>query len=159
MSNPYDEFLDDDTEKVDNSGGKLRDKLEAAIKLLKEKDKAIGELTKAQAKRGLNDLLTKAEVPAKFHKLAEKALGDDINDDAFKGFLEEYGDLWGVEPEKIDDEEQQHRDAVDKMNSAQRTARNIKDEPFKMPNQHELARMNPTKLAELMAQAQAASQK
>jgi hypothetical protein len=154
MSDQYDEFAPGDSE--GDTGGALRTKLEAAIKQLREKDKQLSELQQERTKRTLNDLLTKAEVPAKFHKLAEKTLGSDLDETAFNGFLEEYGDLWGADPEKKDElspEDAELAAGLNKIDDATRQARNIKAEGFKMPSAYDLARMKPNELAALAEQA------
>jgi len=142
MGNPYDEFaFDDDQPKEKSEGGKLREKLEAAIKLLKDKDKEIEGLKQYQTQSQVSTLLK--DIPEKFHKLAQKELADNPTADGLKSFVEEYGDLWGAEQDQeLEPDEQQLRSQIEQIQNAQREARNIKDEPFKMPSQAEFQRMN-----------------
>lgn len=156
MSNAYDEFLsDDEPRKEVSEGGALRKKLEAAIKLLREKDAEIAELRTVNASRVVEDLLSKNEVPEKFHKLAKKELGDNPSEDAFKNFLTEYGDLWGAEDEEVNPELNALTQAVSKINSAADVAKNVTAEPFKMPTQVELSRMGEAEITSLMQQIHA----
>lgn len=155
MSNAYDEFLpDDQSDKEVTEGGQLRKKLKDAIALLKEKDKQLSELTAQHAGRLVEEFLAKNEVPAKFHKLAKKELGDTPDEDAFKNFLTEYGDLWdaeGSEEETVNPERDALQDGLEKIHNAARSAKNLGPEPFKMPSQYELSRMNENDIAKLMA--------
>lgn len=156
MSNAYDEFLsDDEPQKEVTEGGKLRKKLEDAIKLLREKDKQIADLQTANASRIVEDFLSKNEVPDKFHKLAKKELGDNPTEDAFKNFLTEYGDLWGAAEEEPNPELNALTEAVNKINSAADVAKNVTAEPFKMPTQVELSRMGEKEITALMQQIHA----
>lgn len=154
MSNAYDEFdFEDEAEKPASDGGTLRKKLEQTIKMLKEKDRQIAELSKFQAQVQVSQYLK--DVPEKFHKLAQKELAENPTAEGFKAFVEEYGDLWGAETEELPEEEAVLRAAIDKINAATREARNIKDEPFKMPSQRDLQRMTDADLAKLAEQARA----
>lgn len=155
MGNAYDEFEfdNDEAEKPASDGGTLRKKLEATIKMLKEKDKQIEELSKFQSQVQVSQYLK--DVPEKFHKLAQKELAGNPTAEGFKAFVEEYGDLWGAETEDVSDEEANLRAALEKINSASREARNIKDEPFKMPPQHVLKNMSNADIAKLAEQARA----
>lgn len=155
MSNAYDEFLSDDTPKEQSEGGVLRKKLEAAIKLLQQKDAEIQELRTTNATRVVEDFLSKHEVPSKFHKLAKKELGDTPDESAFKNFLDEYGELWGATEETVDPKLDELSSAVDKINAAANEAKNVTAEPFKMPTQSELARMGEADIAKLMQQIHA----
>ena len=156
MSNAYDEFLTGvEAPKEPTEGGVLRKRLEDAINLLKEKDKQLAALTKQFSGKMVEDFLTKNEVPAKFHKLAMKELGDNPDEDAFKNFMTEYGDLWdasvGDADETITPEQQALQSGLDKIHQAGREAKNIGDETFKMPTPYELSRMNEHQISQLMA--------
>lgn len=156
MSNAYDEFLADvEPAREPTEGGKLREKLEAAIKLLHEKDKQIKGLTQQVSGKLVEDFLTKNEVPAKFHKLAKKELGDNPDEDAFTNFMTEYGDLWdadgGNTGDTVNPEQQAIQNGLEKIHNASREARNLTAEPFKMPSNYELSRMNEAQLAQFMA--------
>lgn len=155
MGNEYDEFdFEDDGEKpASTDGGTLRKKLESAIKALQAKDKEIAELAKFRSQVEVSQYLK--DVPEKFHKLAQKELAGNPTAEGFKAFVEEYGDLWGAETEDVSDEEATLRAALEKINSATREARNIKEEPFKMPPQHVLKTMTNADIAKLAEQARA----
>jgi hypothetical protein len=154
MGNAYDEFeFEAEAEKPESDGGTLRKKLEAAIKTLKAKDAEIQELQKFRTEAEVGKLLK--DIPAKFHKLAQKELAGNPTAEGYKAFVEEYGDLWGAEVEEVSDEEAVLRAALDKISNATREARNIKDEPFKMPPQHVLKNMPNSEIAKLAEQARA----
>lgn len=155
MSNAYDEFeFEPDGEKPEGeTGGTLRKKLENAIKLLKEKDKAIEELSKFRTEAEVNKLLK--DIPERFHKLAQSQLAGNPTAEGLNAFVTEYGDLWGAEVEEVSDEEAVLRAALEKINAASREARNIKDEPFKMPSPEVLQRMPQAEVVKLMEQAKA----
>lgn len=154
MGNAYDEFeFEDESEKAPSEGGTLRKKLEAAIKVLKEKDKQIEELSKFQTQVQVSQYLK--DIPEKFHKLAQKELASNPTAEGLKAFVEDYGDLWGADTEEISDEDAAIRQAMEKVNAATREARNIKDEPFKMPPQHVLKNMSNADIAKLAEQARA----
>lgn len=155
MGNAYDEFdFEDEATKPDSeSGGTLRKKLEAAIKLLKTKDAEIAELHTFRTQAEVSNLLK--DVPKRFHKLAHTQLASNPTAEGFASFVADYGDLWGAEVEETSPQEDLLRDALEKINSATREARNIKDEPFKMPSAQELQRMPQSEVAKLMEQAKA----
>lgn len=154
MSNEYDEFdFEDDGENKPSDGGTLRKKLEAAIKTLKAKDAEIAELQKFRSQVEVSQFLK--DIPPKFHKLAQKELADNPTAEGYKAFVEEYGDLWGAEHEELDEEAASMQAAIEKINAATREARNIKDEPFKMPPPHQLAKMSQAELAKFAEQARA----
>ena len=153
MSNAYDEFeFEDEAEKA-SDGGTLRKKLEAAIKTLKAKDQEIADLQKYRTQAEVGQFLK--DIPPKFHKLASKELAGNPTAEGYKAFVEEYGDLWGAEQEEQDEEAAVLQAALEKINSATREARNIKDEPFKMPPQHILRDMSNAEIAKLAEQARA----
>lgn len=155
MSNAYDEFeFEDETPKGESeSGGTLRKKLEAAIKQLKAKDAEIAELTKFRTEAEVGKLLK--DIPDRFHNFAKKQLVDNPTAEGLNAFVAEYGDLWGAETEEQNPEDDAIRAALEKINAATREARNIKDEPFKMPSQQEFQRMSPSELAKYAEQARA----
>lgn len=154
MSNAYDEFeFETEVEKPQSEGGTLRKKLEDAIKLLKEKDKQLAELSKFRTEAEVNKLLK--DIPERFHKLAQSQLASNPTAEGLTAFVSEYGDLWGAETEEVNEEEAVLRAALEKINSASREARNIKDEPFKMPPPEVLQRMPQAELGKLMEQARA----
>lgn len=155
MSNAYDEFeFEDDAEKVKSeSGGTLRKKYEDAIKTLKAKDAEIAELQKFRTEAEVGKLLK--DIPERFHKLAQSQLAGNPTAEGLNTFVAEYGDLWGAEVEEQNPLDAGIREALEKINSATREARNIKDEPFKMPSPQELQRMNQADLAKLADQAKA----
>lgn len=156
MSNAYDEFA---IESDDSDGGNavkvLRTKLEQAVKLLKEKDAEITGLKTSANERSVDDYLSKHKVPEKFHKLAKRELKDNPTEDAFKTFLEEYGDLWdagdGKAPE-LTDEQKNLQGAVERIEAARQEALGG-GTTYKMPTQHELARMTPAQLNAAIEQA------
>lgn len=157
MSNAYDEFA---IESDDNEGGNavkvLRAKLEKAVSLLKEKDTEITSLKTSVNERSVDDYLKNHKVPEKFHKLAKRELKDNPTEDAFKSFLDEYGDLWGAEDGKapeLTDEQKNLQGAVDRIEAARQEALGG-DKKFQMPSHRDLARMNPAQLAALMEQVQ-----
>lgn len=155
MSNAYDEFLDGvEPPKEQSEGGVLRKKLEDAIKLLREKDAKITELTKQFSGKLVDDFLTTNKIPAKFHKLAKKELGDTPNEDAFKNFVTEYGELWDAESDADVDTpaNQELQSGLEKIEQAAREAKGLGNQPFKMPSPYELSRMNEDQIAKLMAQ-------
>lgn len=155
MSNAYDEFdFEDEGNKSESeSGGTLRKKLEAAIKTLKAKDAEIAELQKFRTEAEVGKLLK--DIPDRFHNFAKKQLADNPTAEGLTAFVTEYGDLWGAEPEEQNPEDDAIRAALEKINSATREARNIKDEPFKMPPQHVLKNMSNADIAKLAEQARA----
>ena len=155
MGNEYDEFsFEDETEKpTSEQGGTLRKKLEAAIKALKTKDAEIAELTKFRTEAEVGKLLK--DIPERFHKIAQKQLADNPTPEGLNAFVAEYGDLWGAETEEENPMDAGIREALEKVNAATREARNIKDEPFKMPDEHALRNMKSADLATLAEQAKA----
>jgi hypothetical protein len=154
MSNAYDEFdFEDDAETGKSEGGTLRKKLEAAIKVLKAKDAEIAELQKFRTEAEVGKFLK--DIPPKFHRLAQKELAGNPTAEGYKAFVEEYGDLWGAELEEQDPMDAGIQEALEKINAATREARNIKDEPFKMPTPDQLQRMSTADVSKLMEQAQA----
>jgi|SRR5687768_1770193 len=154
MSNEYDEFtFEDDGEKPESSGGTLRKKLEGALKLLKAKDQEIAELSKYRSESEAKALLK--DIPERFHKLALSQLSGNPTAEGLNAFVSEYGDLWGAEVEEVNPEDAMIREALEKVNAASREARNIKDEPFKMPPQHVLKNMSNADIAKLAEQARA----
>lgn len=153
MSNEYDEFDFETPEKSESEGGTLRKKLEAAIKLLKTKDAEIAELAKFKTQSEVNGLLK--DIPERFHKLAQSQLAGNPTKEGLDAFVADYGDLWGAEVEETNPEEDALRAALEKINSASREAKNIKDQPFKMPTADELLRMPVTEMNKLVEQARA----
>jgi hypothetical protein len=154
MGNAYDEFdFEDEGAKPESEGGTLRKKLEAAIKLLKEKDKDIAELTKYRTESEAKSLLK--DIPERFHKLALSQLSSNPTAEGLNAFVSEYGDLWGAETEDENPEDAVLKDALEKVQAASREARNVKDEPFKMPPQHVLKNMPNSEIAKLAEQARA----
>ncbi len=152
MSNAYDEFeFETSEEKPVSEGGTLRKKLEAAIEALKAKDKQIEELTQFRTESEVNKLLS--DIPERFHKLARAQLSGNPTTEGLTSFVSEYGDLWGAEVEEPNAEEAVLRGALEKINAATREARNVKDEPFKMPTADQLARMSVSELNKLAEQA------
>jgi hypothetical protein len=154
MSNAYDEFeFETPEEKPVSEGGTLRKKLEAAIELLKAKDTQIAELNKYRTESEVNSLLK--DIPERFHKLARTQLAENPTSEGLNAFVADYGDLWGAEVEEPNAEEAGLRQALEKINNATREARNIKEEPFKMPSPDQLARMPISEVNKLMEQAKA----
>lgn len=155
MSNAYDEFLDGvEPPKEQSEGGVLRKKLQDAINLLKEKDKELASLKQQYSGKLVEDFLTTNKIPAKFHKLAKRELGDTPDEDAFKNFVTEYGDLWDVESDADVDTpaNQELQSGLEKIEQAAREAKGLGNQPFKMPSPYELSRMNEDQIAKLMAQ-------
>jgi hypothetical protein len=153
MSNAYDEFEFETEPKAESEGGTLRKKLEAAIKLLKAKDTEIEELNKFRTQAEVSSLLK--DIPERFHKLAHTQLAGNPTSEGLAAFVADYGDLWGAEVEEPNAEEANLRAALEKINSASREARNLKDEPFKMPSAEQLTRMPVAEVNKLMEQAKA----
>lgn len=155
MSNAYNEFeIDDETpDEAGNAVKELRKKLTAAHKLLKEKDAEVTELKKFQTQVSVQQFLK--DVPERFHKLAQRELADNPTPEGFAAFVKDYGDLWGAEglEDQLSPEDAVTKAALEKIQAAERRARNIQDEPFKMPSQLELRNMSPVELAKVMAQA------
>lgn len=152
MSNAYDEFdFEDEAEKPASDGGTLRKKLENAIKMLKEKDKELAELQKYRSESEAKSLLK--DIPERFHKFALSQLSGNPTPEGLASFVADYGDLWGAEPEEQNPLDAGIQEALEKINAATRDARNIKDEPFKMPSPDQLARMPVAEVNKLMEQA------
>lgn len=155
MSNAYDEFdfEDEGTKPESESGGTLRKKLEAAIKTLKAKDAEIAELQKYRTDAQVSQLLK--DIPERFHKLAHSQLSGNPTAEGLNAFVAEYGDLWGAEVEEPNPMDAGIQEALEKINAATREARNVKEEPFKMPTADQLARMPISELNKLAEQAKA----
>lgn len=158
MSNAYDEFLEgfEPPKEQPSEGGALRKRLQAAIDLLKEKDRELASLKQQFSGKLVEDFLDKNQIPAKFHKLAKKELGDTPDEDAFKNFLAEYGELWDAEAGEVDaaanPEDAEIQSGLEKIEQAAREAKGLGNQPFKMPTPYELSRMNENEVAKLMAQ-------
>ena len=103
MSNNYwDEEDEDDTtitgnETENDLQKKLRKKIRADEKRIKELEEKLGSFTKIDKERTVREVLEKQGVNAKAARLILKDL-DDVNEESVNNWLEENGDLFGYNP-------------------------------------------------------------
>jgi len=103
MSNNYwDEEDEDDTtitgnETENDLQKKLRKKIRADEKRIKELEEKLGSFTKIDKERTVKEVLEKQGVNAKAARLILKDL-EDVNEESVNTWLEENGDLFGYSP-------------------------------------------------------------
>jgi hypothetical protein len=122
MSNNYwDEEDEDDTtitgnETENDLQKKLRKKIRADEKRIKELEEKLGSFTKIDKERTVREVLEKQGVNAKAARLILKDL-DDVNEESVNNWLEENGDLFGYNPAEGAPEVDGNRAELRKQNS------------------------------------------
>jgi len=122
MSNNYwDEEDEDDTtitgqESENDLQKKLRKKIRADEKRIKELEEQLTGFTKVEKERSVKEVLEKQGVNPKAARLILKDL-DEVNEETVQNWLEENGDLFGYSPEEGTPEVDSNRAELRKQNS------------------------------------------
>lgn len=109
-----DDFNEADEDTTTSNGGTLRSKLEAALAREKDLNAKFEALNKevTGAKRGA--LLEEKGVPAK----ARKLYTGEATAEAVDAFIEEYGELWGLDKQDLSPEAAARQAAQEKVQQA-----------------------------------------